>query len=293
MPQTADEILKLLGEDESESKETEESQEPAENESQATEEVEQPEQGNSGEEQAASKGEEAQPEGRSETPDEEHEQGGQESEEGTEEDSELAKLKRQNEKLQQQLNEVSQKVPQGQVQQGSSEESGQEETSPLDALKEYSFDNIVESEETFWKFVNDLITQVQTKTEEQTMRKIPQVVQTTAQEQMNLREKANSFYANNPDLAHSKPFVANIVNQVYSEHPDWSFDDMLNEAANRARDALGLEKQAKQSENQNQNQSKGSRNPGFAKTGQKSSRRQEGSGKSDLEKEIDGVLNIQ
>ena len=291
MPETADEILKILGEDEGE-----ETQESAENENQDTEEkeAEQPEQESSGgEEQTTSEEEETQPEGRSETPDEEHEQGGQKSEEETEEDSELAQLRKQNEKLQQQLNEVSQKVPQGQPQQGDSKEGGQEETSSLDALKEYSFDNIVESEETFWKFVNDLITQVQTKTEEQTMRKIPQVVQTTAQEQMNLREKANAFYSNNPDLAHSKPFVANIVNQVYSEHPDWSFDDMLSEAADRARDALGLEKQAKQSENQNQNQSqdKGNRNPGFAKTGQKSSRRQEGSGKSELEKEIDGVLN--
>lgn len=287
----AEDILKMLGEDEQESASepedegAQESTKSEESENQATgEESEQSEQeAEGGEEQEGSSASE---EGEVETEGGET-QAGTEGE--SEEDDELTKERKRREKLEEQVNELSKKIPQEQSQ-VEGQEAGQEETSPIDALKEYSFDNIVESEETFWKFVNDLITQVQSKTEEQTMKKIPQVVQSTAQEQIELREKASQFYSENPELAQSKPFVANITNQVWSEHPDWGFDDILNETANRARDALGLEKQAKQ--NEKDSKSKEGRNPAFAKTGQKSSRR-ESSGKSELEKELEEMRNTQ
>ena len=142
--------------------------------------------------------------------------------------------------------------------------------------------------ERFKKWAKDFGRQIYQKSQEDFFQQVPQVVQKTAQEQIYLRDKAKEFYDNNQDLAGVKDFVAQTTNQVHSEHPDWDFDDVLGEAANRAREALGLEKQAAQKEKESRKKPKVPSEGTSKKSGKRGEPQDQ---RSEMEREIDAMLN--
>jgi len=200
-------------------------------------------------------------------------------EKADEELSELEKLRKQNQILKQQLQET----PQQQ------EEEQKVESTPLsdEFLKDYNFEEIQDDPEKFKQFILDVANHVKKNTEESIFKNLPQTVNSLAGQQIELRQTAQRFYDQNPELAEVKPFVAKITNQVASEHPDWGIEKVLAETAKRSYKALGLEKTAK-----TQQQTSGKkRKPGLADAKGGSKRRNKsGEELSELEKEIQDIL---
>ncbi|MEF8799062.1 MAG: hypothetical protein V5A79_06585 [Candidatus Bipolaricaulota bacterium] len=270
-------IARMLGEEPSEEQETEGQDTEAqaeEQEAQGTEETQE----EGGEEQVEQQSEES-------AGSEESEEGESESDEG--EESEVEKLKKQNELLQQRLNEQAAQT-QTQTSEDESEKSKSDPLEDLDPIGDYDFESIAEDKETFQKWAKDFGRQIYQKAQEDFFQQVPQVVQKTAQEQIYLRDKAKEFYDNNQDLAGVKDFVAQTTNQVHSEHPDWNFDDVLGEAANRAREALGLEKQAAQKEKESRKKPKVPSEGTSKKSGKRGEPQDQ---RSEMEREIDAMLN--
>lgn len=199
-------------------------------------------------------------------------------EKADEELSELEKLRKQNQILKQQLQETPQQQEEQKV-----------EPTPLsdEFLKDYNFEEIQDDPEKFKQFILDVANHVKKNTEESIFKNLPQTVNSLAGQQIELRQTAQRFYDQNPELAEVKPFVAKITNQVASEHPDWGIEKVLAETAKRSYKALGLEKTAK-----TQQQTSGKkRKPGLADAKGGSKRRNKsGEELSELEKEIQDIL---
>jgi len=211
------------------------------------------------------------------------------SKESSEEEgkSENELLKEQNQKLKEQLNQTSAKSPQAESSSSEESSSPSDPLADVDPLGDFEFNSLVEDSETFKKWAKNFGSKIYEKAKEDFYREVPQVVQSTTQEQIQLREKAKEFYENNSDLAEVKPFVAQTTNQVHSEHPDWDFDQVLEESAKRARDALGLEKQALQTEKASKK-----KDPALAKEGgsRKSGKRESKDQRSEMERDIDEMI---
>ena len=162
-----------------------------------------------------------------------------------------------------------------------------------DALKEetlfgeWSFEKIVENETDFKKFLGEFATKVKNATEESLLRKLPGTVAKLTKEQMDTRQTVNSFYDEHEQLATVKPFVAQVVSTVASEHADWPLDKVLEESATRAYKALGLKKQATEPVKT------GGKKPAFA--GPASGKRgvDPNAGKSKLEKELEELMELE
>ena len=199
-------------------------------------------------------------------------------EKADEELSELEKLRKQNQILKQQLQETPQQQEEQKV-----------EPTPLsdEFLKDYNFEEIQDDPEKFKQFILDVANHVKKNTEESIFKNLPQTVNSLAGQQIELRQTAQRFYDQNPELAEVRPFVAKITNQVASEHPDWGIEKVLAETAKRSYKALGLEKTAK-----TQQQTSGKkRKPGLADAKGGSKRRNKsGEELSELEKEIQDIL---
>lgn len=157
---------------------------------------------------------------------------------------ELSLLKQQNEALLQQLNALSTRKVQ--------EEKPAEEQETVKKLEEselfgeWTYDAIVEDENSFKRFLGEFANKVKTSTEESILRKIPGTVSKLTNEQIEARNTVNQFYEEHPQLAQTKPYMAQIVTTVSAEHADWSLEQVLAESADRAYRALGLQKQAAQ-----------------------------------------------
>lgn len=195
---------------------------------------------------------------------------------------ELSLLKQQNEALLQQLNALSTRKVQ--------EEKPAEEQETVKKLEEselfgeWTYDAIVEDENSFKRFLGEFANKVKTSTEESILRKIPGTVSKLTNEQIEARNTVNQFYEEHPQLAQTKPYMAQIVTTVSAEHADWGLEQVLVESANRAYKALGLQKQAVQSAKPQK--------PAFA--GPASGKRTSTSeAKSRLEKELEELMELE
>lgn len=162
-----------------------------------------------------------------------------------------------------------------------------------DALKEenlfgdWQFDKIVENETEFKKFLGEFATKVKNATEESVLRKLPGTVAKLTTDQIETRKTVESFYTEHAQLATVKPFVAQVVSTVASEHADWDLPAVLKESATRAYKALGLKKQATESV------STGGKKPAFAgpASGKRGSSDPD-TGKSKLERELEELMEF-
>lgn len=157
------------------------------------------------------------------------------------EEDPLEELKKQNELLQKQLNEAYANRP-NEVKQGEDED----EKAP-DFFGDWNYDDIIDSEENFKKFITEFGSKVRAHTEESVMKKIPNTVSNLADQQFTLREKINGFYKNHEQLASVRPFVAEITKQIYDKNPNWTTEQVLEETAKKSYEALGIKPQQKKS----------------------------------------------
>lgn len=176
-----------------------------------------------------------------EQPESQHEESSQEEtseapETSEEEEDELTALRKQNELLLQRVGELSQHVKPEQ------EQPTEEPTDVSDEslFEGFKFEEIVESEESFKKFLSSFAKKVVATTEERLLRKLPSTVSKLTQEQLEAKQTAEAFYQKHPQLSAVRPFVAKVVSVVASENPGWTLDQVLEESAKRAYASLGL-----------------------------------------------------
>ena len=198
----------------------------------------------------------------------------------TAEPSELDELKAANQALLVQLNALSQRVD---VQNAEVKPEAKPETAP-DYFGDWSFDKIIEDETSFKKFLGEFAHKVKAVTEESVLTKLPGTVSKLTTEQMEARKTVDLFYTENSELAAAKPFVAQVVQTVASEHADWSLEQVLAEASTRAYKALGLQKKVVADEK---------RKPAFAGPASGNRTASAAAAKSKLEKELEELMELE
>ena len=195
------------------------------------------------------------------------------------EPNELDELKAANRALLEQLNTLSQRIePKVET-----KLEGDKPAEP-DFFGDWTYDKIVEDETSFKKFLGEFANKVKAVTEESVLMKLPGTVSKLTTEQMEARKTVDAFYTENSELAAAKPFVAQVVQTVASEHADWSLDQVLTEASTRAYKALGLQKKVIADEK---------RKPAFAGPASGNRTASAAAAKSKLEKELEELMELE
>lgn len=208
---------------------------------------------------------------------EENEEEREEEEETSDDEvNDLDELRKQNESLLKQVEELAGK--------GDQKQEGPQEQIKLDSVfEDINLDNIIDSEENFKEFFTKFASAIRTSTTENVLKMIPEVTGKFIIQKEAMNKVRDDFYSNHPELANVKQYVANVANTVSAEHPDWTVPDVLEEAAKRTKDALGLKNVIQKDERR-----KGRKKPAFAKA--KGSKRGKAEPKlSALQQEIDDL----
>lgn len=188
--------------------------------------------------------------------------------------SEIDELRKQNELLQQRLNEayVQRETPPAQ-------QSPVEDKKP-DYFEGWKYEDIIDNEDAFKKFLGEFAEKIRGYTEETLSRKLPSQVSQISSDQYALQKRVENFYEQHQALDRVRPFVAQITGQVAKENPSWNIDKVLEETAKRSYEALGLNKEVKKDVKQ-------VKKPAFASTKKAGPRGQDPEPQlSDQEKEI-------
>lgn len=193
-----------------------------------------------------------------------------------EEVNDLDELRKQNESLLKQVEELAGKGDQRQ-------EEPQEQIKLDTVFEDINLDDIIDSEENFKEFFTKFASAIRTSTTENVLKMIPEVTGKFIIQKEAMNKVRDNFYSNHPELANVKQYVANVANTVSAEHPDWTVPDVLEEAAKRTKDALGLKNVIQKDERR-----KSRKKPAFAKT--RGSKRGKAEPKlSALQQEIDDL----
>ncbi len=127
---------------------------------------------------------------------------------------------------------------------------------PVDVVPEYvtdaTFDKMLEDPQAFNKLIHDAIQQgiaaqtqkIQLGAVETMQTAIPNIVAAQIAQQESLNKAAQSFYTEHAALEAYRPVVANNVNAIAAEHPDWTLDQIMPEAATRSYTQLQLNMRA-------------------------------------------------
>lgn len=103
-------------------------------------------------------------------------------------------------------------------------------------LEKVDFDGIMESKEQFVGFIKDLVTSVAQNTQSYVQGYVPQTITS----HMSMQQLREQFYMDNPELNPVRPYVANIASTVAVEQPELGLQEVLAEAAKRAKAALNI-----------------------------------------------------
>lgn len=163
-----------------------------------------------------------------------------------------------------------------------------EEETPIEGSSffgEWKFEDIIENEDSFKKFLGDFATKVRAVTKESILKDLPGTVTKLTAEQLETRRVVTNFYDTNKELQSVKPFVAQITNQVASEHPEWNLEEILQETAERSYKALGLKKKIEE-ESSGKSKKPAFVNPGRGRRGEETPQ------KSKLEKELEELMEL-
>ncbi len=187
-------------------------------------------------------------------------EGGEEAAEGVEEEpaeesteasaeeltvkEQLENMRLQNEKLMEQVNKLS-TIPQHEeviVEPEQKSATSEEEVTP-DYVGELDLDTLAMDKTLLNNVLHNVVQAAINKSVEKMLVGVPNVVRVQIAQQKRLSDAVDDFYEANEDLIPAKKVVAMFTNEVVSEHPDYQLEDVLKEAAKRARDALGLVQQ--------------------------------------------------
>jgi hypothetical protein len=108
-------------------------------------------------------------------------------------------------------------------------------------LEEMDLDEVLDNKANFSKFLKQAMTFVKEQTKQEILTSIPQVVGNHVQQQVVMRDVANTFYETHPELKRVKKYVSTVANEVSAQNPGWDVPTVLAEAAKRAKEALQLQ----------------------------------------------------
>jgi len=158
-------------------------------------------------------------------------------------------------------------------------------------LESMDFDDVMDNKDSFRKFVTKLAVSIKTQAiEEGTQRALvsmPQVVSGAVQRQATLRDVANRFYKDNPELMPVKRYVAQVANQISAQNPELTLGDIMKKAAEQAYNTLGIVKAVEDKAKKGATKPKAPALPGGTQAGGK----RNVSAPTGLQGEIDDFLN--
>lgn len=166
----------------------------------------------------------------------------------TSEPSEVDVLRTQIEKLTAMVNQLS--VPKEAAPATTTTEvKAGEKTKTVQELAEtIDFDYIMDNKENFVAFLLDFATTLKSEAAQTTLQAMPRVVGSVVQRQTTLNDIAREFYGKNKDLLPVKAYVGRVANEISAANPDFSINQVLEEAAKQARTTLGLIQAAQKTE---------------------------------------------
>ena len=118
------------------------------------------------------------------------------------------------------------------------------EVSSLDFIGQEDHIKILESKESFNALLNKVATVAYNAavmaSQERILRQIPHVVETTANQQLQIKDIVGRFYSANKDLEPYKPAVSMAAIKLHNENPNMPLEEMLNKAAEETRKVLRI-----------------------------------------------------
>jgi hypothetical protein len=152
---------------------------------------------------------------------------------------------------------------------------------------EIDFDEAMEDKEKFVQVIKNAMTMTRDLTHEHILKTLPDLVIKQTQGYNALIKMTNKFYQQNKDLRAFKKTVAAAANEIHSENPGMSIEQVLEKAAKRARKVIGIKREQTQQKTVKSETQK--QTPAFVK---KPRSRKVEEQKSEMESEIDSMLNI-
>lgn len=73
---------------------------------------------------------------------------------------------------------------------------------------------------------------------------VPLAVKTQVKQYTGTKDAIDEFYKNNPDLSNVRKVVKACASQIVDENPEMKWENILNKAAEKTRQTLGIEKQS-------------------------------------------------
>ncbi len=151
-------------------------------------------------------------------------------------------LRKQNEKLLEQVNKLS-TIPREEGQQEPTKtDTPQAEGDVPDYVGGLDLDSLALDPQVLNGVLHNVVQTAVNKAVEKMLVNIPSVVQTQVKQQKTLNDAVSDFYNANEDLIPAKKVVAMFTNEVVAEHPDYSLEKVLEEAARKTRETLGIVK---------------------------------------------------
>jgi uncharacterized membrane-anchored protein YjiN (DUF445 family) len=125
---------------------------------------------------------------------------------------------------------------------------------------------------------------------DQAMKATPEVVSKNLQHKETMESIKTKFYEQHEILTEFKPLVGQAAQLLADEHPDWTIQKILEEAANKSYKVLGVDPNKKKELSNSGSEAGKRKTPAFAKT---SGARQAPEKKSGFEKELDAMLALE
>jgi len=146
--------------------------------------------------------------------------------------------------LQLQKQQAQQVQPQAEAQPSMQLPNLANEVTSVDFLGGEDHVSILESAEKFNALLNKVATvsanAAIAAAQERILRQIPQVVETTANQQMRIKDIVGRFYQANKDLEAYKPAVSMAAIQLHNANPSISLEELLSKAADETRKVLKI-----------------------------------------------------
>lgn len=206
-------------------------------------------------------------------------------------EDEVTRMKREIQELRASLNEAMAPKPQ----EPPTEEPVETPAAPAAApaqqkLKYFTVDDVDEIVGDTEKF-NEMLTTVQDRMFQSVVSNIIPIVRMSVQQSQGVAEAAKKFYRDNSDLAEFRPAVAAKITEVHSENPQWTLQQIMDEAGKRTRAALklGSPNPAQESQPTPAPKKKASGLPPGRNRGR---RNQPADNRTDLERDIDEMLKF-
>ena len=118
------------------------------------------------------------------------------------------------------------------------------DVSNLDFIGQDDHIKLLESRDSFNALLNKVASVAYnaavTASQERILRQIPAVVETTANQQLQIKDIVGRFYATNKDLEPYKPAVSMAAIKLHNDNPSMPLEEMLNKAAEETRKVLRI-----------------------------------------------------